>query len=103
MKCLVPFILAVVLVATQGKVVPASDVENQQTGTQPLETTIAERIREAQNVISSLGAQMQEHLPNHGEFLNTMQEHTNNFAKNVNEYLKNVTEEVSEYASKRII
>ncbi|KMQ88383.1 hypothetical protein RF55_12146 [Lasius niger] len=94
MKCLVPFILAVVLVATEGKVVPASDVESQQTGTQPLEKTIADHIKEAQNVITNLGAQIREHMPDQGDFLNTMQEHTNNFAKNVNEYLKNVTEEV---------
>ncbi|CAL1685632.1 unnamed protein product [Lasius platythorax] len=93
MKCLVPFILAVVLVATEGKVVPASDVESQQTGTQPLEKTLTDHINAAKNLISSLGAQMQEHMPDQGDILNTMQEHTNNFAKNVNEYLKNVTEE----------
>lgn len=105
MKCLVLFFLAVVLVAAEGKVVPASDVETQQTGTQSSESTLTDRFREAQNIISSLGTQLQEqfNLPHQSDLLTTIQEHTNNFAKNVTEYLKNVSEEVSEYTNKCII
>ncbi|XP_070171971.1 apolipophorin-III-like protein [Polyergus mexicanus] len=94
MKCLVPFILALVLIAAEAKVVPASDVENQQTSAQTFEASIADRIKEAQNVISNLGAQIQEHLPNHDELLNTFKEHSTGLVNNINEYIKNVTEEV---------
>lgn len=95
MKCLVSLILALVLIAAEGKVVPASDVENQQTGTQTLEAALADRFREAQNVITNLGAQIQEHLPNQDELLNTLKEHSTGLVNNINEYLKNATEEVS--------
>ncbi|XP_029659204.1 uncharacterized protein LOC115233099 [Formica exsecta] len=94
MKCFVPFILALVLIAAEGKVVPASDVENQQTGTQTFEASLADSFREAQNTINTLGAKVQELLPNHDEFLNTFKEHSTSLANNVNEYIKNMTEEV---------
>ncbi|KAM0736041.1 hypothetical protein ACS0PU_010002 [Formica fusca] len=93
MKCFVPFILALVLIAAEGKVVPASDVENQQTGTQTFEASLADSFREAQNTINTLGAKVQELLPNHDEFLNTFKEHSTSLANNVNEYIKNMTEE----------
>ncbi|KAL6420138.1 hypothetical protein ACFW04_014084 [Cataglyphis niger] len=94
MKCSVSLILALVLIAAEGKVVPASDVENQQTGTQMLGMDLADTIREAQNVITNLGTQIQEHLPNQDQLLNTLKEHSTGLVNNINEYLKNATEEV---------
>ncbi|XP_050464908.1 uncharacterized protein LOC126858541 [Cataglyphis hispanica] len=93
MKCSVSLILALVLIAAEGKVVPASDVENQQTGTQIVKD-LTEHMREAQNAITNLGAQIQEHLPNQDEFFNTLKEHSTGLVNNINEYLKNATEEV---------
>lgn len=95
MKCSVSLILALVLIAAEGKVVPASDVENQQTGTQTVEAVLADRFREVQNAITNLGTQIQEHLPNQDELLNTLKEHSTGLVNNINEYLKNATEEVS--------
>ncbi|XP_072755495.1 apolipophorin-III-like protein [Anoplolepis gracilipes] len=97
MKCLVSFILAVFLIAAEGKVVPASNVENQQTTTDSLESALANRIQEAKAAISNFGTQIQEHLPNlpkQDEILNTFREQSSNFVNNLNEYIKNVTEEV---------
>lgn len=93
MRCLPAIILAVLLVAAEGKVVPASDVENQQTATQPL--PLNDHIERAKNVISNLGAEIQQHLPNQEEFINTMKEQSTNFANTVQAYVKNVTDEVS--------
>ncbi|XP_011686217.1 PREDICTED: uncharacterized protein LOC105448965 [Wasmannia auropunctata] len=94
MRCLPVVILAVLLVAVEGKVVPASDVENQQTGTQPLQ--LSDHIKEAQNVINNLGAQLQQqlNLPNQEEFLNTIKEQSSNLANNVQAYLKNMSDEI---------
>ncbi|XP_071572312.1 apolipophorin-III-like protein [Temnothorax nylanderi] len=94
MRCLPAVILAVLLVATEGKVVPASDVESQQTGTQPLQ--LSDHIKEAQAVINNLGAQLQQqlNLPNQEELINTMKEQSTNLVNNVQAYLKNVSDEI---------
>ncbi|XP_012525596.1 uncharacterized protein LOC105830660 [Monomorium pharaonis] len=95
MRCLLAIILTVLLVAAEGKVVPTSDVENQQTGTQqPLQ--LSDHIKEAQNVINNLSAQLQQqlNLPNQEDFLNTIKEQSTNLANNVQAYLKNVTDEI---------
>ncbi|XP_011874795.1 PREDICTED: uncharacterized protein LOC105565864 [Vollenhovia emeryi] len=92
MKCLPAVILAVLLVATESKVVPASDVESQQTGTQPLQ--LSDYIKEAQNAINNFGAQLQQNLPNQEEFFNTMKEQSNNLATNIQAYMQNMTDEI---------
>lgn len=73
---------------------PASDVESQQTGTQPLQLP---DIQEAQTLINNLGARLQQqlNLPNQEEFLNTMKEQSSNLVNNVQAYLKNMSDEVS--------
>jgi len=93
MKCLLPVILAILLVVTEGKVVPASDIENQQTGTQPLQ--LSDRIKEAQNVINNLTAQLQLNLTDQKEFFDTIKEQSSNLVNNVQAYLKNASDEVS--------
>ncbi|GAB1861841.1 Apolipophorin-III [Camponotus japonicus] len=90
MKYLVPFILAVVLVAAEGKVLPASDVENQHTNTQEPST---DPLKQVQDLFNNWGTQMQQHLPNQDEFLNTLKEHSTGLVNNMNDFIKNVTEE----------
>lgn len=95
MRCLPAVILAVLLVAAEGKVVPASDVESQQTDAQQSSFQLSEHINDAKEQINNLGALLQQHLPNQEEFLNTMQQQSSNFVNNLQAYLKNMTEEVS--------
>lgn len=96
MRCILAVVFAAVLIAAEGKVLPASDVENQQTATHTPQLT--DYIREAQTKISELGTQITQslNLPNHDEFLNTLKEQSNNFTNNVQQYIQTMTEEVSE-------
>lgn len=95
MKCLSVVILALVVIAAESKVLPASNVESQQTETQPLQ--LSDQIREAQNQIASLGAQLQDllHLPNQEEIANTIKEQSSNLANSIQSFMKNVTDEVN--------
>lgn len=93
MRYLLSVILAVLLVTAEGNVVPTSDVGNQQTDTQPLQ--LSDRIKEAQNVINDLGAQLQQKLPNQQEFLDAIKEQSTNLFNNVHTYLKNMSNEVN--------
>lgn len=101
MKYLVPFILAVVLVAAEAKVLPASDVENQHTNTQ--ESSTSDPFKEVQDIFSNLGTQIQQHLPNQDEFINTFKQHSTTLVNNMNEYIKNITAEVSNKCLKNVI
>ncbi|XP_011631638.1 uncharacterized protein LOC105423558 [Pogonomyrmex barbatus] len=94
MKCLPAIVLAIILVAAEGKIVPASDVENQQTSTQPV--SLSDYIKEAQNRINDFGIQLQQqfNLPNQEDIVNTLREHSANFTSSVQEYIKTVTDEV---------
>ncbi|KYN03541.1 PREDICTED: uncharacterized protein LOC108773353 [Cyphomyrmex costatus] len=94
MRCLLSVILAVLLITADGKVVPNSDVENQQTDTQPLQ--LSDHIKEAQDVIKNLGTQIQQqlNLPNQQEFLDTFKEQSSNLLNNVQTYLKNMSDEI---------
>ncbi|XP_020292026.1 uncharacterized protein LOC109858813 [Pseudomyrmex gracilis] len=94
MKCLSVVILALVVIAAESKVLPASNVESQQTETQPLQ--LSDQIREAQNQIASLGAQLQDllHLPNQEEIANTIKEQSSNLANSIQSFMKNVTDEI---------
>ncbi|KYQ51656.1 hypothetical protein ALC60_09244 [Trachymyrmex zeteki] len=92
MRYLLSVILAVLLVTAEGNVVPTSDVGNQQTDTQPLQ--LSDRIKEAQNVINDLGAQLQQKLPNQQEFLDAIKEQSTNLFNNVHTYLKNMSNEI---------
>ncbi|XP_032681087.1 uncharacterized protein LOC116848758 [Odontomachus brunneus] len=94
MRCILAVAFAIVLVVAEGKVLPASDVENQQTANQTPQ--LSDYIRDAQTAISSLGTQIQEklNLPNQDEFFNTVKDQTNTFATNVQQYLHNMTEEI---------
>jgi len=96
MKHFLAIALGVVFIAVfiESKAVPGED-DTQQTGTQPLQ--LSDHIREAQNLINNLGAQIQQQLnfPNQEELANTFKEQSTNLANNVQEYIKNITEEVS--------
>ncbi|KYN41458.1 hypothetical protein ALC56_04139 [Trachymyrmex septentrionalis] len=93
MRYLHSLILAVLLVTTESKVVPTSDVENQQTDTQPLQ--LSDHIREAQNLINNLGAQLQQQLnPNQKDFNTAIQEGTTNLVSNVQMFFKNMSDEI---------
>ncbi|KAG5331146.1 APL3 protein, partial [Acromyrmex charruanus] len=92
MRYLLSVILAVLLVTTEGKVVPTSDVENQQTDTQPLQ--LSDHIREAQNLINNLNAQLQQQLPNQQDFNTAIKEGTTNLVSNVQMFFKNMSDEI---------
>ncbi|KAG5317951.1 APL3 protein, partial [Acromyrmex heyeri] len=92
MRYLLSVILAVLLVTTEGKVVPTSDVENQQTDTQPLQ--LSDHIREAQNLINNLSAQLQQQLPNQQDFNTAIKEGTTNLVSNVQMFFKNMSDEI---------
>lgn len=100
MRCLPVVILAVLLVAAEGKAVPGGDVENQQAPTQPLQ--LSDYINQAKSAIENFGTQIQQHaqqlnsnLPDHETFVKTMKEEGAKFSSNIQGYLKNATEEVS--------
>jgi hypothetical protein len=97
MKHFLAIILGVVFIAVfiESKAVPNGEDNTQQSGTQPLQ--LSDHIREAQNLINNLGAQLQQqlNLPNQEELANTFKEQSTNLANNVQEYIRNVTEEVS--------
>ncbi|EZA47592.1 hypothetical protein X777_15659 [Ooceraea biroi] len=90
MKCLLAIILGVAFIAVESKVVPASGDDPQET--QPLQ--ISDHIREAQNLINNLGAQIQQqlNLPNQEELVNTFKEQSSNLATNVQAYIRNITD-----------
>lgn len=88
MKCLIPFILAVVLVAAESKVVPATD-DTQES------STVNNPFKEVQDIFSNLRTQVEQQLPNRDEFINTFKQHSTNLVNNINEYVKNMTDEVS--------
>ncbi|KAH0951297.1 hypothetical protein HN011_002075 [Eciton burchellii] len=96
MKHFLAIILGVVFIAVfiESKAVPNGEDNTQQSGTQPLQ--LSDHIREAQNLINNLGAQLQQqlNLPNQEELANTFKEQSTNLANNVQEYIRNVTEEV---------
>ncbi|KAG5320214.1 APL3 protein, partial [Pseudoatta argentina] len=92
MRYLLSVILAVLLVTTEGKVVPTSDVENQQTDTQPFQ--LSDHIREAQNLINNLNAQLQQQLPNQQDFNTAIKEGTTNLVSNVQMFFKNMSDEI---------
>ncbi|XP_018052972.1 PREDICTED: uncharacterized protein LOC108690278 [Atta colombica] len=91
MRYLLSIILAVLLVTTEGKVVPTSDVENQQTDTQPPQ--LSDHIREAQNLINNLGAQLQQQL-NQKDLNTAIKEGTTNLVSNVQMFFKNMSDEI---------
>jgi len=91
MKYLLSIILAVLLVTTEGKVVSTSDVENQQTDTQPPQ--LSDHIREAQNLINNLGAQLQQ--LNQKDLNTAIKEGTTNLVSNVQMFFKNMSDEVN--------
>uniref|UniRef100_A0A348G623 Apolipophorin 2 n=1 Tax=Odontomachus monticola TaxID=613454 RepID=A0A348G623_ODOMO len=95
MRCILAVAFAVVLVVAEGKVLPASDVENQQTANQTPQ--LADLFREAQAAITTFNTQIQEklNLPNQEEFMNTVKENANTFASNIQQLAHNITEEVS--------
>jgi len=96
MKYFLAIILGVAFIAVfiESKAVPNGEDDTQQSGTQPLQ--LSDHIREAQNLINNLGAQLQQqlNLPNQEELANTFKEQSTNLANNVQEYIKNITEEV---------
>ncbi|EGI59380.1 PREDICTED: apolipophorin-3-like [Acromyrmex echinatior] len=92
MRYLLSVILTVLLVTTEGKVVPTSDVENQQTDTQPLQ--LSDHIREAQNLINNLSAQLQQQLPNQQDVNTAIKEGTTNLVSNVQMFFKNMSDEI---------
>lgn len=98
MRCIlaIAFAVVAVLAVAEGKVLPASDVENQQTGNQTPQLT--DLIRDAQTAINSWSTQIQEklNLPNQDEFVNVIKEHSNTLATNVQQYVHNMTEQVNE-------
>jgi peptidoglycan hydrolase CwlO-like protein len=99
MKCILAIAFAVVLVVAEGKVLPASDVESQQTAAQTPQ--LSDYIKEAQNKISELGTQISQHLnlpKDQDEFFNTLKEQSNTLASNIQQYVHNMTEEFSRSA-----
>ncbi|XP_014469956.1 PREDICTED: uncharacterized protein LOC106741969 isoform X2 [Dinoponera quadriceps] len=97
MRCILAVAFAVILIAAEGKVLPASNVESQQTATQPLQ--LSDYITEAQNAISNVGTQIREklaelNLPDNEQFVNTVKEQSNTFANNIQQFMHNITEEV---------
>ncbi|EFN86657.1 uncharacterized protein LOC105181259 [Harpegnathos saltator] len=96
MRCILAVAFTVVLIAAEGKAMPASDVEIQQPTVQPLE--LSDYIRHAQNSITEFGAEMQKQfnqaVPNQEEYLNTLKEQSSHFFNNIQNQVQNMTEEV---------
>ncbi|EFN86658.1 uncharacterized protein LOC105181260 [Harpegnathos saltator] len=110
MRCILAVIFTVVLIATDGKAMPASDVENQQTTAQPLD--LEDYVRKAQNTINALGTQLQEQLnqamSNQGGYFDTLKEQSKNLVNNMlhvadkihtQGYTQNMNEEVRSTSS----
>ncbi|EFN83327.1 hypothetical protein EAI_11996 [Harpegnathos saltator] len=72
MRCILAIAFTVVLIATEGNAMPASDVENQQTTPQPLE--IYDEVRKIQTTFNALYIQLQKvlNLPNKQEYINNV-------------------------------
>lgn len=91
MKCLIPFILAVVLVAAEGKVIPESDGTQESTATPDPFKDIKNYLLPIFGNLSSLI----QHIPNQDEVFNTFKQQSTSLVNNMNEYIKNATDEVS--------